>query len=116
MGPGTIVSSPSDVEVGGARPKNAEGMAGMPTRLAATSIKKRWRSSLLGYGCCPEFDAVHDDATVDVMEEDDSSKILGTRGLSVFTPTVYASKGCTCSEAELDVATLLWLVLSRCSY
>ena len=73
-------------------------MTGMPTQLAATSITKRWRSSLLVYGCCREFDAALDDAIIGVMEESGSSKILGTRGSSVFTPTVYASKGCTCSK------------------
>ena len=98
MGPGTIVSSPRYVDVGGVRTKKAEGMTGMPTQLTATSITKRWRSSLLGYGCCREFDAALDDAIVGVMEESGSSKILGTRGSSVFLPTVYASKGCTCSK------------------
>lgn len=48
---------------------NVEGITGMPTRLAATSMVKRWRSPRFGCRRCPELDAVLDDAIFGEMEE-----------------------------------------------
>ena len=69
-GPAAIVSSPKNVEVGRAGPMKPEEVAGMPTRLAATSITKRWTSpTLLGHGWSPELDPEFDDAIIDGVAE-----------------------------------------------
>ena len=44
-------------------------VGGIPTRFAATSMVKRWRSPRLGCRRCPELDGVLDDAILGEMEE-----------------------------------------------